>query len=612
MATNNLTQFRTRSYLAKDFDSIRSQLLNYARLYYPNRIQDFSETSLGGVFLDLAAYTGDIMSFYLDHQYNELSSETAVETTNIERLIRTSGVKIVGSSPATAEVTVFIEVPSVVDANSAIVPLKSALPIVKANTTFLSTDGVSFTLLSDVDFCKKRADGKYAAEIKVGKISGNGTPITFLMAATGLCISGKETTESFSLSGFIPFRAITLSETNVTDIINAYDSEGNVYYEVSSLTDDVVYRNVLNLSKDSEEISNALKVIPAPYRFITSTNLSSRNVSLILGGGEDSSIEDDVVPDPSDFAISLPYSKTFSRTSINPLKLLNTRTLGVYSANSTLSVTYRYGGGLSHNAAPNTINSVQTLSIAFPLNPSLDVISSVRSSLGVTNREQATGGEDAPTIDDLRSLIPSARNSQERIVTREDLLARVYSLPSNFGRVFRAAVRSNPNNPIVTQLHVICRDKNSKLIHASDTLKENLRKYLTPYRMITDAIEILDVPIVNLELNFDIVIDPSLNGQIVIQNVLSNLIFQLQTKNFSIDHPIVIADIQNLIYNTIGVISVTNIRFNNLAGNINNLTYSNYSHDIKINTVKNIIYPPPGGMFEFKYPDINIIGRASL
>ncbi len=611
MAKNNLTQFRTRNYLAKDFDSFRTQLLNYARLYYPDKIQDFSETSLGGMFLDLAAYAGDTMSFYLDHQYNELDPETAIETKNIERLIRTSGTKIVGASPAVVDVTVFIEVPAEFS-NSEIVPSATSLPVIKSGTIFISTDNVQFNLLSDIDFSKKRSDGKYAAEVKVGRRTENGTPLSFLLAASGPCISGTETTESFELGSFVAFRSIRLSESNVTDIINVYDSLGNSYYEVNSLTDDVVYRNVLNLAKDSQEISEALKVIPAPYRFVTSTDLSTRTVTLILGGGDDTSIEDDVVPDPSDFAISFPYSKTFSRTSINPLQLLKTRTLGIYSANSTLSVTYRYGGGLSHNAPPDTINAVQTLVITFPNNPSIDVISSVRSSIGVSNRQQAVGGEDAPTIDELKSLIPSARNSQERIVTREDLLARVYSLPSNFGRVFRAAARSNPNNPVVTQLHVICRDQDSKLVHASDTLKENLRKYLTPYRMITDAIEILDVPIVNLEFSFDVLADPSLNSQIVIQNILRNLIFEFETKNFSIDQPIVISDIQNLIFRTQGVISVNNLQFKNLTGNVNNLEYSNYSHDIKSNTRKGILYPPPGGIFEFKYPETNIIGRTSL
>jgi len=239
MAKSNLTQFRTRNYLAKDFDSFRTQLLNYARLYYPDKIQDFSETSLGGMFLDLAAYAGDTMSFYLDHQYNELDPETAIETKNIERLIRTSGTKIVGASPAVVDVTVFIEVPAAFN-NSKVAVSSSSLPVIKAGTIFVSINNIAFNLLSDIDFSKKRADGNYAAEVKVGRRTESGVPLSFLLAASGPCISGTETTETFGLGSFIPFRSVRLSESNVTDIINVYDSLGNVYYEVNSLTDDVV------------------------------------------------------------------------------------------------------------------------------------------------------------------------------------------------------------------------------------------------------------------------------------------------------------------------------------------------------------------------------------
>lgn len=612
MSKNELKQFRTRNYLAKDFDSLRSQLLNYARLYYPDRIQDFSEASLGGVLLDLAAYVGDVMSFYLDHQYNELDPDTAIETKNIERLIKTAGVKITGAAPSVAEVTVFIEVPAVL-VNSSISPLPSALPVIKAGTIFNSNNGINFYLMSDIDFSTKKSDGStYQAEIKVGKTLSNGTPVTYTMAATGTCVSGTEETEVFSLGSFAPFKSITLTNTNVTDILSVSDNQGNVYYEVNSLVDDVVYKNVLNLAKDSSEISEAIKVVPAPYRFVTNTDLSSRLTTLILGGGNDTSLDDDVVPDPSDFAISFPYSKTFSRTSINPLQLLNTRTFGVYSPNSELTVVYRHGGGLNHNAPVNTIRNINQLLIDFPLNPELDIAVSVRNSVVVSNRKEASGGADAPTIDELKSLIPSARNAQERIVTREDLLARVYSLPSNFGRVFRAAVRPNPNNPIVTQLYIVSKDSNSTLTQSSDTLKENLRKYLTPYRLVTDAIEILDSPIVNLTLNFDVVIDPSLNQQVVMQNILNSVSQQLDVKNFSIDQPIVISNIQNLIYVTPGVVSINNLEFKNLSGEVNGLTYSNVSYDVKNNIRKGILYPPPGGIFEFKYLDTDIIGRTSL
>lgn len=612
MAKTELKQIRSRNYLAKDFDSLRVQLLNYARLYYPDRIQDFSETSLGGVFLDLAAYVGDVMSFYLDHQYNELDPDSAVETVNIERLIRSAGVKIAGASPATVDVTVFIEVPAIT-VNQTIIPDPTTLPIIKAGSIFASTAGVNFYLLSDIDFSKTKSDGEtYFAEVKVGKTLADGTPLTYTMAASGPCISGNEETESFSLGSFVAFKTLTLSQPNVTDILSVSDSRGNVFYEVNSLTDDVVYKNVLNLAKDSQTISEALKVVPAPYRFITYTDLSNRTTSLILGGSEDSSIEDDVVPDPSDFAVSFPYSKTFSRTSLNPLKLLNSRTLGVYSPNEQLTVVYRYGGGLSHNASPNTIRTVNQLNIDFPFNPPLNVAVTVRNSIGITNTVQATGGEDALTIDELKALIPAARNSQERIVTKEDLLSRVYTLPANFGRTFRAAIRPNPNNPLVTQLYVVSRDPLSKLVQSSDTLKENLRKYLTPYRLISDAIEVLDSPIVNLGLDFNVVIDPSLNQQLVLQNILRVLIERFDITNASIDQPIVISDVQNLIYIIPGVLSVNNLEFKNLNGTINNIEYSDVSYDVKNNIRKGILYPPEGGIFEIKYPDIDIVGRTSL
>jgi len=611
MAKTALKQFRNRSYLAKDFDALRANLIQYARLYYPDRMQDFSETSLGGLLLDMAAYTGDVMSFYMDHQYNELDPDTAIETSNIERLIRSAGVPITGASPATVEATFFIEVPAILSEGE-YVPRPGALPIVKANSIFSSITGIDFILLADVDFAKKNSDGRYSAEIKVGKLNQNGTPNTFTMATTGLCISGTQTTETFNLTEFIPFKSVTLSQRNITEILTTNDSLGNVYYEVSTMTDDVVYKNVLNTSNDSSEVSDALKVIPAPYRFVKVVDLTTRSTTLILGGGDDNSIEDDVVPDPSDFAISFPYSKTFSRTSINPLKLLNTRTLGVYAPNSILSVTYRHGGGLSHNIPPNNLTTVNQVSLEFPLNPSLEIINFVRRSFSVTNTVSAAGGEDAPSIEELRALIPSIRNSQERIVTREDLLARIYSIPSNFGRPFRAAVKSNPINPLSTQLFIVCRDSSSSLVQAPDTLKENIKKYLAPYRLITDAIDVLDARIINLSFQFDVVIDPSLNQQIVLQTIINALVDQFDRTRFYIDQPIVLSEIQSLIYSAQGVVSINDIQFKNMVGIVNGRAYSDSNIDVKNSIRRGILYPPEGGIFEFKYPEFDIVGRTAL
>lgn len=607
----DLKEVRQRKYLARDFDALRAQLLEYARLYYPDRIKDFSETSMGGLLLDFAAYTGDVLSFYLDHQYGELNFDTAVETTNIERALRNAGVPILGASPSIVAITTYVQVPAE-HVQNVLGPAASALPIIQAGSVFSADNGIDFILLEDIDFNKKHSDGRYVAQIKVGQKSASGTPLTFILAYHGLCISGKETTENISIGhDFVPFRRITLSNPNVSEITSVVDGFGNIYYPVASLSHDVVYRNVLNTAKDNDIVKDAIKVVPAPFRYISESDLATRRTTLTFGGGSANTLEDDIIPDPSDFAIAFPYSRTFSRIPVNPQQLLQTKTLGVATVDTSLQINYRYGGGLDHVVPANSVRTVKTLKVFFPGNPSASLAANVKGSIECTNKLAAAGGEDAPSADDLRALIPAIKNSQERIVTREDLLARVYTLPSNFGRVFRAAIRSNPNNPLATQLFIISRDPDNKLTISPDTLKRNLRTYLNPYRMISDAIDVLDVRVINLTLDFDVLIDPALNRSIVLQNVLAKLQTFFNIKNFHIDQPIIISDVVNNIFTVSGIVSVNNMAFNNINGKISNRSYSNETFDVQANTRQGIIFPPPGAIFEIKYTEFDITGKAT-
>lgn len=607
---DDLLNVRQRKYLAKDFSSLRSQLLEYARLYYPTRLRDFSEASLGGLFLDMAAYVGDTMSFYLDHQYTELNPETAVETQNIQKHLNTSGVPIVGASPALVAVNLYIQVPAV-SVNNTVVPSPEALPIVQMNSIYTADNGTEFIQLEDIDFSKVRTDGSLYASCKIATRSALGTPTSFILVVPALCISGKETTDNFSIdSTFVPFRQLTLSQANVSEIVSVVDTLGNTYYEVNALSHDVVYRNVSNTASDNDLVPNSIKVIPAPYRYVKRTDLATRKTMLTFGGGTANTLEDDIIPDPSEFAISFPYSKTFSRISINPQQMLQTKTLGVAAVSTTVSVTYRYGGGLQHNVSAGSVKNVKVLNMFFPSNPKPSIASNVRNSIEVSNPKQASGGEDAPTVEDLKALIPMVKNSQDRIVTSPDLLARVYAIPSNFGRVFRAAVRPNPNNPIATQLFILSRDNQQKLITSPDTLKQNLVKYLSPYRLTSDAIDVLDASIVNLTLQFEVVIDPSLNRNIVLQSVLTKLQKTFNVKNYHIDQPIVLADVRNAIYSVQGIIAVDRVEFDNIFNTVNNRIYSDVMFDVTSNTTKGMIIPPPGGIFEIKFPEVDIIGKV--
>jgi hypothetical protein len=602
---------RSRSYLNKDFDGFRSELLRYARTFFPDRINDFSEASLGGLLLDLASHIGDVNSFYLDHQFNELSVETAVESKNIERHIRAAGVKITGASPAVVDVMFYIEVPAELSGNTYI-PKSSALPIIQAGTKIKSNSGIIFELTEDINFTDTDANGDLLANYQLSSKNSNGTPASFILFTNGLCISGASTSQTFSIPNqFVPFRTITLSKENVTEISRVTDSEGNEYYEVDSLTQDVVFKGILNVDEDGTLVKENMEIVPAPYRYISEMSVQTGLTTLRFGSGQASSIDDDIIPDPSELSLPLYGKQTFSRFSIDPGQLLQTQTLGISPVNTTLTVAYRHGGGLSHNVAASTIKSVQTILISFPGNPTNIIASQVRASINILNESPASGGENAPTLDDLKLKVPSARNAQSRIVTREDLLSRVYTMPSNFGRVFRAGVRSNPNNPLATQLFVISRDVNSNLILSPDALKKNLRTYLNQFRLISDAIDILDTRVINMKVSFNIVVDPTANKSSVIQSVISSLRQYFDIKNFQIDQPIMTSDVMNIIINNVGVVSVVDLKFTNLRGTIQEKIYSDASFNVSANTKKGIIIGPPGSIFEIKYPDFDIVGVAS-
>jgi hypothetical protein len=300
-----------------------------------------------------------------------------------------------------------------------------------------------------------------------------------------------------------------------------------------------------------------------------------------------------------------------SRVPVNPEKLLTTNTLGVAASNTTLTVIYRHGGGLEHNVQANAIRSIVNLIIQFPLNPSINLSTAIRNTIEVTNLEPALGGEDALTTDELVALIPNVKNSQERIVTKEDLLARIYTMPSNLGRVFRSAIVSNSNNPLATQLFIISRDGNSRLTTSPDSLKLNLKKYLNSYRMISDSIDILDAKVINLQLKFSVVLDPSLNRDSLLSVILASLQAKFDVTKFHINQPIIISEVVNAIYAVDGVIAVDNVQFVNISGVVNNRQYSIETHDVKNYTRRQMIFPPLGGIFEIRYPEVDIIAKVA-
>ena len=596
-----------RSYLSKDYASFRSDLLRYARTFFPDQIQDFSEASVGGLFLDMSAAVADNMSFYLDHQFRETIWSDAVETANIERMIKNSGVKITGASPSVVDLTFYIEVPAVVEAGVS-VPNKTSLPVIQEGTLVTSRDGVPFTTVEDLDFAEEDRYGELTATVEIGSQDFDGTPVTFVLSKNVVAVSGKVYVETFSFgSEFIPFRTITLGNDNVTEILSVVDSTGDQWYEVDSLTQDTAFVGIPNLNEDKYLVKKNLKVVPAPKRYMTSVSLQDRTTTLMFGSGDPTLYDDDVFPDPSKLVVPMYGKNNISRFSIDPNNLLKSRTMGIAPVSTILTVAYRAGGGVSHNVGANFIRTIKTLRIDFRNGSSSQNASFVRASVDVINNLTATGASQAPTIDSLRALIPAARSMQSRIVTKADLLARVYSLPTKFGSVFRAGIRENPNNPLASQLFVLSRDSESKLIVTPDSLKNNLKAYLNEYRLISDALDIVDAKVINLGVSVTIIPDPISNPPDVVKNVIIALQEIFATQRIQIDQPISTADVMSSIINVPGVISLTRLEFYSITGLNDGREYANTFFDVEPNTIKGLIIGPPGSIFEMKYPNFDII-----
>lgn len=591
---------RKRSYLNRDFTDFRGELLKYANTYFKDKIQDFSEASLGGLFLDMAAYVGDNMAFYLDHQFREMNPVTAVESKNIEAMVRNAGIRITGDAPASVNVDFYIEVPYYEDSVTGLrEPDPLYLPSIKANAKVRSNTGIVFNLTEPLDYSARNQNGVLLAEVT--PIQGSGGTITsFVLKKSGLCVSGTTTEQTVSVgSTFIPFRTISLSNAHVTTILRVYDSDGNDYYEVESLSQDTVYKKNRLTSGDT-----SMEVMTVPYRYITSTDINGRITTLRFGSGDSATILDTAVPDAADLALPLYGKQTFSSFSLDPNRLLKSPSLGVSPTGTTLKIIYRYGGGSNHNVEVDTIRESIEMDWKFPIDAAFDKMQAVKNSLGISNPKNATGGATAPSLQELKSFVTSARTMQNRIVTKEDLMARIYTLPTDFGIVYRANVVPNPENALSSILYITSRDSAGLLVQSSDALKKNLSVFLNEFRLIGDAMDILDATILNFRIHITCRFAHNVNKYDLISKIIREVKKLYTQEKLALGKPIVVSDVTNTVINQAGVISCVSVELHNSYGTIGGREYS--SEAKKLEVQDDVVFAEPYEIYELRYPDFDI------
>ena len=605
----NVKKKSNRNFFAKDFDAFRAELLNEARTFFPTKINDFSEPSVAGLFLDMASTVGDALTFYLDHSFNELDPQKSVEPNNIVAHMRNVGLDVIGASPASVVLTVTITAP-MEKINGDFFPKLSSLPIILSGTSFNSTAGVSFLTTEDLDFAKKNPAGNFIANYTVRNLDASGNPESFDVSLDVVAVSGQDSEESFEMGSHSPFKSIQLQNPNVNVILSVRDSEGDEYYEVESLSQDNVFVPVDNLREDFDLVSKNLELVPAPKRFITRGDINTRKTSIIFGSGDAEIFDDDILPDPSEVSLELFGKESMNRFSIDPNSLLRTQTLGVSPSNTTITVRYRHGGSLQDNVAPSTIKSINNLRIEFRNSPTASEAISVRQSIRSNNELSAKGGNDAPGLAAMKNLIPVARNSQMRIVTREDLLARIYSFPSKFGRVYRAAFEKNRSNPLAGLLFICSIDAQGNITTSPDSLKLNLSKYLNEYRLISDAMDILDAKVINFGVKYEVMIANDADRISVINSINSTIAASMTRASFQIGQPILLDDISNIIINFPDVLSLVSLRVIPRTGNIEGRNYSDATFPFEESLKYGILRGPLGSIFELKFPQFDISGNA--
>lgn len=611
MATTNLTRERNSKKLSKDYESIKRDLIEHLRIFFPDTISDFNESSVGMMLVELMAFTSDNFHFYLDKQFNETFTESAIQPKNVLRHARQLGfdTTLMGKSAAQGQTDCFLSVPAT-GSNEKIQPdMRYAGKVLRGSK--LLGNGIIYEILEDCDFSTVDFNDPLFSTVAETD-SATKQPTSFALKKQEIDIkAGQTKTTSFTVGGYQPFLTLTISDEDVLEIIDVKDSEGNIWYKVDFLAQDTVFDSLVNTATDSTNVPYVLHLRSVPFRFITEYNTETKKTSMIFGTGDASKFDGELIPNLGDLSLPLLGKENFTDFTIDPQNFLKTRTLGVSPTNTTLTVRYRAGGGLNTNIGSGQIST--TSEILFEVSDSslsAAIVNNVKSSFSVLNSRPVQGGRDELTTDEVRHLIPSVFASQSRVVTAEDYIARTLSLPTRFGSIFRAGVKSGDINKSSVELTIVSRNNSGNVTTASTTLKDNLRRYLSRFRMLTDSIEILDGDVINLGIDFSILCRPDFNKTEVLGNCMLALKDFFDITKWQMGQPIIRAQILRLLYDVSGVITVFDLDIKNLVGTVDGSSYSTIMFNVSNNTKNDIIYCPTSAIFEIKYPLKNIRGSA--
>ena len=611
---------RDVKYLNRDFSDIREKLIEFSQTYFPNTYNDFSPTSPGMMFMEQAAYVGDVMSFYLDNQLQETFTQFARQTNNLYELAYMFGYKPKATGAAQATINLYQQVPSKNLGGGNYAPDFDYALTIGENSTIASSlnSDIGFLIEDKCDFSV--SSSLDPTTIQIYQVAED-IPVYYLLTKTRNSISSTINTETFSFNTPKQFQTIDITANNIIGILDIVDSDGNTWYEVDYLGQEMVFDSIKNTNpNDPNNVANngdtpyLLQLKKVQRRFATRLS-SETNLKIQFGAGDPNDTDELITPNPNNVGIGLPFEQNKLTTAYSPTNFLFTNTYGISPSNTTLTVRYLTGGGVNSNVPSGDLTTLDTTNTTFnTINLDENTSNYIFGTIASTNIEAATGGKAGDTDEEIRQNTIIQTTTQQRTVTLDDYLIRSLSMPSELGIVSKAYIEKpqldNQASTLETLcLYVLSQNSNGQLLTANDTLKKNLRTYLSQYKMIGDSIEIKDAYIINISIDFEIIVLPNFINSQVILACIESLQTYFNKDNWQMNQPILINDLYVRLDKIEGVQTVKNILFSNKAGT--SLGYSQYAYDMEGATQNGVIYPSlDTSIFEIKYPNTDIKGKV--
>ena len=607
-------------YLNKDFTSFRNDLIEYARSYYPTVYNDFTQASPGSMFIEMASYVGDVLSFYLDNQIQETYLQYSKQKGNLYSMAYMLGYRPKVTSAATVMLDVYQQVPAQNSAGNIVPDFTYAMTIeqgmqVKSNVNssvlFYVPQKIDFTTSSSLD----------PTTVEVYTVNGSGAPTSYLLKKSVQAISGQVKTQTFSFGAAQRFTTINLQDNSIITILEAKDTNGNTWYEVPYLAQDYILNPVQNIAANypslyqfQNQVPYIIQKLTVPRRFVSRFRVDG-SLDIEFGAGINAVADTAIIPNPNAVSVGLTGGglSTLS-SSFDPTNFVTTQTYGLAPKNTSITFQYLVGGGASANVLSNQLTEIVSYTVSGN--------TTYQNTIVVNNPEPAAGGGDGDSVEQLRFNIAAEFPSQLRAVTQEDYLARVMSMPSQYGEVAKAYITkddatfrnymnqySSQMDPLSVSLYILGLNSDGQLDVPSPAMLQNVQTYLKDYRMLTDAVNIKPAYIINIGCNFDIIIRPNYTSQDVIARCILALQDFFNIDNWQINEPIILGDIYTILDQVEGVQTVKTVNIVNKTGVADG--YSKYSYDIQAGTLNGVIYPSlDPSIFEVKYLGQDIQGRV--